>query len=175
MSISCYWYLEKYNPKTGKYENIAPLVPRGYGEKKDEMVPADFWPWNACHELYAMLNLVSRGDCDDEDKVSAVSCGLPHDVSPEVKEAYDSFSDDYKPDVRYISLSELYIAMKEHPKVKDYDADWKEDAEGNYIPEYKETPLASVYNRAMAFLEIWDGWDIMSARANSRLVMWNVW
>lgn len=163
MSLSVYMALEAKNKK-GEWESICFMVPSYDGEKK--LAGFDF-P-NGCHDIFTMLNYEHSGAYDS---ISAVQAGLPNDVSAEVKEAFEKWSDgEYKPHAQMINLADLHIELMKNPKVVDYEVIYDEEDESK---AWIDNPLKEVYDKAVAWMTVWTAntWEEW-IESNVRIIGW---
>ena len=180
MSLSPYFYLERWNSKKNCYEKINLYRKAGrFASEKEKargFEEVDFWPWNGTHDLFSLLGTASRSG--DYDSIEGVHKGIPPMVSEEVKAKIDSFFDKdnlyqlgAEGSVCWITLADLYIEMLKHPKVVDYNEEWEEGEK-----KYKDTPIKELIDRIVSFIEFAD--DIYLPEENRsliRLVYWVVW
>lgn len=180
MSRSPYFFVERPDRNTGKYEMQHPIV-WNYNHTKQE--PADLFPYNGCYDLFSIVENNSIGN--DFPTMRGIHDGLPENVATEIKEAYDRCCGEteyagekhlYTPTAHWFSYADMYIYCLEHPEVIDYEA-----MDEAYCNEEKEdppkkimmpTPLKSLMNRVDAFLEVMDGWDWRDDYSQIRIVYW---
>lgn len=177
MSLSPYFYLEKWNEETNCYERIhlykKPWKYASQEEKERGYEDVDFWPWNGTHEIFSLLNTETRSNAYDS--IKGVHYGKPPLVSKEIEEEIDNFFNEdnyYKPDntVRWVTLADLYIEKLSHPKVVDYDAEWEDDKK-----VYKDNPISTVIDRIETFISLGDNdWELENNKSLIRLVYWVV-
>ena len=179
MSLSPYFYLEKWNEETNSYERVhlykKPWKYASQEEKERGYEDVDFWPWNGTHEIFSLLNTETRSNTYDS--IEGVHYGKPPHVSKEIEEEInDFFNEDsyYKSDnvVRWVTLADLYIEKLSHPKVVDYDAEWEDDDK----KAYKDNPINTVIDRIETFVSLGDNdWEVENNKSLIRLVYWVVW
>ena len=173
MSRSPYFFVERFDRNTGKYEMQHPIV-WNYNHTKQE--PADLFPYNGCHDLFS---IVEDNSHDGIPAMRGIHQGFPENVAKEIKENYDQCCYEteyagekhlYTPTVRWFSYADMYIYCLEHPKVIDYEAmDYEgENAEKIFMP----TPIKKLKERVDAFLEVMDGWDWRDDFSQIRIVYW---
>lgn len=176
MSRTPNFYLEKYNHKEHKYELLHPLVPNW---NKTKMEYADLFPFNGCHDLFAILE-----GRDGYFHTEAVHGGLPHDAGEEMQKIYKDhcYESDYRtddegnpvidsPDANYFNYADLLLYYKNHPKVRNYEYDPEDpDDEGK---EFIESPIYGLIVRIKAFIEIMDWWsDADICPSDYRIIFW---
>lgn len=182
MSLSPFFYLEKWNKEKNCYEKINLYKKPGRYASEESKArgyeEVDFWPWNGTHEIFSLLGTASRSDTYDA--IAGVHYGEPPMVSTGVKEKIDKFftEDSYeKADstVRWVTLADLYIEKLTNPTVVDFDADW-DDEDIKRAPR-KENPINTVINRINTFISLGadDDWEIENDKSLIRLVYWVVW
>ena len=159
MSRSPFFFVEKYNWKTCKYEMYHPLV---WNYAHTERVPAALFPYNGCHDLFSIVE-ENAGDLPD---MSGIHNGLPKDVSINIKEIYNNHCYEidkdhtYTPSVRWFTYADMYIYCLEHPEVPDYEAMDEVYYNNESVTKImKPTPLMALKERVDAFLDIMEGWD----------------
>ena len=173
MSRSPYFFVERFDRNTGKYEMQHPIV-WNYNHTKQE--PADLFPYNGCHDLFS---IVEDNSHDGLPEMRGIHQGLPENVAKEIKENYDQCCYEteyagekhlYTPVIRWFSYADMYIYCLEHPKVIDYEAmDYEgENTEKIFMP----TPMKKLKERVDAFLEVMDGWDWRDDFSQIRIVYW---
>ena len=86
MSRTPYFFVERPDRNTGKYEMQHPIV-WNYNHTKQE--PADLFPYNECHDLFSIVE--NNGTGNVFPTMRGIHCGLPKNVAAEIKEAYDHF------------------------------------------------------------------------------------
>ena len=83
MGRSPYFFVERPDRNTGKYEMQHPIV-WNYNHTKQE--PADLFPYNGCHDLFSIVE--NNGTGNDFPTMRGIHRGLPENVAAEIKEAY---------------------------------------------------------------------------------------
>lgn len=179
MSRSPYFFVERLNRNTGKYEFQHPTI-WNWDHTKQEA--ADLFPYNGCHDLFS---IVEDNDCDDNfPHMRGIHQGLPGDACEEIVknfkdctwEAYSGEMHTYEPDARWFTYADMYIYCLEHPTVPDYEAmdkisyNAREDEKVETIT--MQNPLNTLMNRVNAFLEVMDGWDWQDDYSQIRIVYW---
>ena len=180
MSRSPYFFVERPDRNTGKYEMQHPLV-WNYNHTKQE--PADLFPYNGCHDLFSIVEDHSNGN--NFPAMKGIHRGLPDNVAIEIKEAYDHccYETEYgeekhlhTPTARWFTYADMYIYCLEHPEAIDYEAMDEAYFNGEEGGSNKKimmpTPLKTLMNRVDAFLEVMDGWDCRDDYSLSRIVYW---
>ncbi len=180
MSLSPYFYVEKWNDEKNCYEEINLYKKAGKYASKEEKAcgfeKVDFWPWNGTHEIFSMLGTDSKDNTFDA--IAGVHHGEPPLVSETIKKEIDDFFNEdsyYKSGsaVRWITLADLYIENLKNPKVLDYDEDWGENLENKV---YKDNPIGALINRINTWVNLGgNDWDVDDSRSLVRLVYWVVW
>ena len=178
MSLSPFFYLEKWNNKKNCYEEINIYKKAGeWASEEDKARGVEeiiFWPWNATHDVFSLLGTDSRSYVYDP--IAGVHYGEPPMVSETIKKKIDDFFNEESyysatSTVRWITLADLYIENLTHPKVIDYDTEW-EDPDHKV---YKDNPIKDVINRINTFVELGDDdWSIADNKSLIRLVYWVV-
>ena len=179
MSRTPYFFVERFDKHTNKYELQHPIV---WNWNHTEKTLADLYPYNGDHDLFSIV----EDNCGDFPSMHGIHHGLPADVSENIRKEFDECSYDIElsgeprhiePKVRWFTYADMYIYCLEHPKVKDYDA--IEDAyyyaqEGEKINKniMKPTPMKGLKDRVDAFLEVMDGWDWRDEYSQIRIVYW---
>ena len=77
MSRSPYFFVERPDAHTGKYELQHPLI---WNFNHTKRVPADLYPYNGSHELFS---IVEEGG--EFPEMKGIHYGLPEDVSEDIK------------------------------------------------------------------------------------------
>ena len=178
MSRSPYFFVERYDRHTNKYELQHPIV-WNWNHTKQET--ADLFPYNGCHDLFSIVENDGRGN--DFPEMKGIHSGLPKDVCEEIQKAYDNCSYDWgentariTPDARWFTYADMYIYYLEHPLSLDYDAmdrAYEYAEEGEKIDEImKDNPISSLKKRVDAFLEVCDEWDWENDYSQIRIVYW---
>lgn len=180
MSLSPFFYVEKWNASKECYEKVS--VYRKAGQFANEKEKAcgfeevDFWPWNGTHDIFSLLGTTSRENCYD--RVAGVHRGVPPMVSKEIKAEIERIFEEDDPhnppdaNVRWITLADLYVAVAKNPKVVDYNADWEDGEEKPLI----DNPLNIVIKRIESYIDYADDfYDIEENRSLIRLVYWVLW
>ena len=169
MSRSPYFFVERYNKHTNKYELQHPLV---WNWEHTDRVAADLFPYDGCHELFSIV----EGENYDFPQMRGIHGGLPDETCEEIQKAYKDCSYDwdiegekhtYTPNAHWFTYADMYIYCLEYPIVPDYEAEYDEGPLKT-IP----TPLKSLMDRVDAFLEIMDGWDWRDDYSRIRIVYW---
>lgn len=172
MSANPYFFIEKKNEKTGKWEQIKVFRQNENGK----FVYCDVWPWNGAHELFGMLEAESSYE---DHRVSGVRWGIPADVSDGIKNEYSIFKEDgVRP--HYVYLADLYIDILENPKVVDYDAmdeAYANAGDGEKVEKiYCDTPIKDFYETICSYIGVWDDFYSSSEyRCQIRIIYWLSW
>ena len=165
MSISPYFYVEKYNRDTGAWELVAPYV---WNDDKTELVQADLWPYNGTHDLFSILT----GEHNLFPEFDSIRRGMPVDACGEIKEVYSKYEKDsngdcwWQPQVFYFTHAEMIIYLLKNPQVKDYDT--IDDGGGAMT----DNPLKELKDRVDMFLEIADPFWFGRYYSDVRIVFW---
>ena len=178
MSRTPYFFVERPDTHTGKYELQHPLI---WNFNHTKRIPADLYPYNGDHELFSILE-----EGGEFPEMKGIHYGLPKNVSEDIKKEFDACGYDIdlssgsrhiEPKVRWFTYADMYIYCLKYPNVKDYDA--IEEAyyyaqEGEKIDEniIKPTPMKNLKNRVDAFLEVMDGWGWENDYSQIRIVYW---
>ena len=180
MSRSPYFYVERFDKDTGKYELQHPLV-WNYNHTEREL--ADLFPYNGCHDLFAIVE--KNGFETDAPEMNGIHSGLPADAATEIVNAYnkccyvygsENEKRTYQPKARWFTYADMYIYCLEHPEVIDYEA--MDEAHYNNEEEnpprkiMKPTPMKILMKRVDAFLEVMDAWDWQNDYSLIRIVYW---
>ena len=175
MSRSPYFFVERFDNNTGKYELQHPIV-WNWNHTKQE--PADLFPYNGCHDLFSIVENENTGDFPE---MKGIHVGLPKDVCEDIAKEYKSYEEEdnkpyFMPTVRWFTYADMYIYCLEHPKVIDYDAmdeAYETKEEGEKVERiYTDTPLLALKNRIDAFMEVVDGWDWRNDYSQIRIIYW---
>lgn len=168
MSLSPFFYIEKWSNKTKKYERLHLYGKADEYHKGEKYQDIDFWPYNGTHDVFSLLGTASRAD--EYETIDGIGYGNPGNLSEEVQKIIESFDDDSI--VRYITLADLKIEIMTHPKVLDWDSNWGEDEKC----KYKENPLIDFFNRVKSFVDwaVENTWEEYTL-SEIRIVYWVVW
>ena len=179
MSRSPFFFVEKYDSHTNKYELQHPIV---WNYDHTKQVCADLYPYNGSHDLFSIVTKEGPGDFPD---MKGIHCGLPKDAAEEIKKAYNDccyeteFAGEkhiYSPNAYWFTYADMYIYCLEHPEVVDYEA--MDEAYYNGEEEnppkriMKPTPLMALKNRVDAFLEVMDELGWQDDYSQIRIVYW---
>ena len=180
MSLSPYFYVEKWNDEKNCYEEISLYKKPGrYASAEDKsrgFEKIDFWPWNGTHEIFARLGTESKDP--NYDPIAGVHYGVPPMVSETVKKEIDEFFDEdgyrkKESTVRWITLADLYVEKLTNPKVPDYDEEWGENINHKV---YKDNPVKDVINRINTWISLGDDdWEVENNKSLIRIVYWVIW
>lgn len=141
MSRSPFFYVERFNKHTQKYELQHPIV---WNDDHTEQEPATLFPYNACHELFS---IVENSGLYDFPRMNGIHLNMPNNVCSDIlSEYHDCFEGNYKPRVHWFTYADMYIYCLEHPLVKDDE---------DVIPN----PVNTLKDRVDAFLSVMDEWD----------------
>lgn len=178
MSASPFFYIEKFNRKTNKWEEVRLFtLPDVYSTKEEKeagYAAVDVWPYNGTHEIFGMLGAEhSYGD-----PIDGIHTGLPFDVSETIAARYKNIieNDIYERDpAHYVTLANLKIAYLKKPNVIDYDEYWiGVDEEDNDKRPMKENPIKDLIDRIETFVELSGDW-FADDPSDIRLVYWLLW
>lgn len=164
MSRTPFFFVERFNFNTNQYELQHPYV---WNDKHDKLIPAELFPYNGCHELFAIV----EERAEDAPNMQGIHNNLPKDVSKEIKEMWEkTFDEEYNlpSAIHWFTYADMYIYLLKNPKVRDYDVF---SEEGQPIP-LKDNPLTALKERVDAFMEVVDGWDWQDAYSLIRIVYW---
>ena len=176
MSRSPYFFVERFNRYTGKYELQHPII---WNEEHTKQVLADLFPYNGCHDLFSIVENKNIGDIPD---MKGIHAGLPKDVCQDIYDSYHEYDEEdnkfsYMPTAHWFTYADMYIYCLEHPKVIDYEA--MDEACYNTVDNneeiekiYTDTPMKTLKNRVDAFMEVMDGWDWEDDYSQIRIVCW---
>ena len=177
MSRTPYFFVERYDEHTNKYEMQHPII---WNWDHTKQIPADLYPYNADHDLFSIVE-----DRSGFPSMQGIHRGLPRDVNENITREFNEccYDTDWsgetkhiEPDAYWFTYADMYIYCLEHPEVKDYDA--MEEAlmdaqDGEKIPDIMgPTPMMKLKNRVDAFLEVMDGWDWRDDYSQIRIVYW---
>lgn len=155
MSRSPYFYVERFNKHTQKYELQHPII---WDEKRNKQEIATLFPYNGDHELFS---IVEDSDMYDFPRMHGIHIGLPDNVSSDIrKEYYDCCDEFYSPLARWFTYADMYIYCLEHHFVKEDE---------DVIPN----PVNGLRDRVDAFLDVvceWDDWK--DDYSSIRIVYW---
>ena len=165
MSCTPYFYIEKMNKDTNKYEKVTLYTkPSKYAsqETKDRgYAEVDVWPWNGTHDVFEAL------------KNFPYLSTIGPNLSDEMDEIIKKHRNDelFSPNICCINLADMYIEYYKNPTVVDYDVEWDED-DINLAPR-KENPLKSVIDRIESYISLADEmWDCTTTPSDVRLIYW---
>lgn len=179
MSRSPYFFVEKYNNETKKYELQHPFV---WNYNHTDLIAADLFPYNGCHELFSIVNDENFGDVP---KMNGIHAGLPNDVCEEIKKSYNDCSYEemwgedktfhFEPSAKWFTYADMYIYYLKYPEIIDYEAMDENDYEDDNqeIKTIMQTnPIITLKNRVDAFMEVIDDWDWENDYSLIRIVFW---
>ena len=170
MSRTPFFFVERFNERTEKYELQHPLI---WNRNHTRQITADLFPYNGCHDLFS---IVEEGN--DFPEMYGIHHGLPKDVSEEIQERYNECCEhSYIPTVRWFTYADMYIYCLENPEILDYEAMDKElyyngEEENSSKKMMKPTPIRILMNRVNAFLEVMDDWGWRDDYSQIRIVYW---
>ena len=170
----------KYNKETNLYHKLALFRLRrenemkGYNhdgttyEIKDPYIEVPVYTFRN-YELFDIL-------CD---RGAEESC-FPHreisypSLEPELREEVESDKNaEGFFDFSETNFAEIALYLKEHPKVKDYDADWGEDGKD---VQYKDNPVKSFYELCYNYAYQADDWFFINDYLSSyKVLYWFDW
>lgn len=174
MSASPYFYVEKYNSKTEKWELQHPYV---WDYNHTKLIPADLFPFNGCHEMFSIIKAENSYDYPE---MKGVKYGLPKDVCDEIRKGYDECTYDgwhagekVFPDVRWFTYADMLIYLLQNPKVKN--PDWYEGDECDE-PKEIDNPVYALKERVDNFLEVFNQWNFwVDQYSQIRIVYWVIY
>lgn len=162
MSRTPYFYLEKFNSDTNKWEVYLPYIKNDKGEFKQ----IDFWPWNATHDVFNAFtyNYLSNPS------INGVHKGLPYNVSDEVKEIAKHFEEGYT--FQWISYADICCEALRVPQVEDPEWEYSEDGDDRVITKMVDSPAVVMKKRVDEILSVMDDWWVEENRIYYRIVYW---
>ena len=163
MSRTPYFYLEKFNSNSMKWEVYLPYIKNDKGEFKQ----IDFWPWNATHDVFNAFTSTFGGGAPS---VNGVHTGLPYNVSEEVKEVAKHFEEGYT--FYWISYADLCCEALRVPQVEDPEWEYDEDGNDTVITKMIDSPAVEMKKRVDDILSVMDDWWVEDNRIYYRLVYW---
>lgn len=169
MSLSPFFYIEKWNKETGKYERLHLYGKPNEFHKDEKYQDIDFWSFNGTHDVFSLLGTTSKSDTYET--INGIGYGNPGNLSEEVQKILESFEDESVFEkVRYITLADLKIEIMTHPKVIDWEEEWE-----NEEYKYKDNPLIGFYDRAKSFVNwaVENTWEEYTL-SEIRIVYWVV-
>lgn len=172
MSRTPYFFVEKFNEHTKKYELEHPII-WNYNHTKQER--ADLLPYNGCHDLFSIVQ--NRGDYPE---MKGIHHGLPSGVNEEIVKAFKNCQftneltgDLYSPSVRWFTYADMYIYYLKHPTTIDYEAmDEVCSDDENFITTMTDNPILLLKKRVDAFLETMNYYDWDDDYSLIRIVYW---
>lgn len=169
MSLSPYFFVEKWNREKKCYEEIKLYKKASEYATKEEKAcgfeEVEFWPWNGTHEIFSMLGTTTKDYSFDP--IEGIQCDEPPMVSETIKKSINNFNEHYI--VRWVTLADLYIEILKNPKVLDYDAEW----ESLDKKVYKDNPINKVIDRINTWISLGaDDWNIEDEKSLIRIVYW---
>lgn len=181
MSRSPYFFVERYDVHTKKYELQHPIV---WNWNHTKQITADLFPYNGCHDLFSIVEDNHIGN--DFPHMRGIHRGLPEGVSEEIQKEYEdccydiSLKDEeeriYSPKAKWFTYADMYIYCLENPTATDYEAmdeAYLNAEEGEKIERITmPTPMMALKNRVDAFLEVMDGFDWEDDYSLIRIVYW---
>lgn len=175
MSRTPYFFVERPNPNTGKYEMQHPIV---WNRSHTKQEPADLFPYNGHHDLFSIVENSNIGN--DFPTMRGIHCGLPENVADEIRKVYNDCSSEngHAPTARWFSYADMYIYCLEHPEAIDYEAtmeiyyDDDSDKEDSSKKIMMPTPMKALMDRVDAFLNVMDSWDWRDDWSQIRIVYW---
>ncbi len=172
MSRTPFFYVEKFNENTKKYELEHPII-WNYNHTKQER--ADLLPYNGCHDLFSIVQ--NRGDFPE---MKGIHHGLPSGVNEEIIKAFKSCQftneltgDLYSPNVRWFTYADMYIYCLKYPTTIDYEAmDGVCSDDENFITPMTDNPIFLLKKRVDAFLEVMNYYEWDDDYSLIRIVYW---
>lgn len=169
MSRSPFFFVEKYNWKTKKYDFQHPIIKDYLNNYKSRY--ADLYPYNGMHDVFSIV----EGHDTYFPHMRGIHNGLPENVCDEIKKEYEKSSYDFgdnetivTPNVHWFLYSDMYIYCLEHPEVEDFDEEWEKNKP---IP-MKDNPIKSLMDRVDAFLEVMNEFGWQDEMSDIRIVYW---
>ena len=155
MSRSPFFFIERFNKYTNKYELQHPKV-WNYNHTKEKF--ADLYPYNGDHDLFAIVE--ENGYFSD---MQGIHHGLPKDVNEEIKNIFEEHcqEESWEPTVRWFTYADMYIYFLKNPTIKIDDEE-----------ENRPNPIKSLMDRANCFLEVMDAYDWENDYSLIRIVYW---
>ena len=179
MSRSPFFFVEKYNSKTEKYELQHPFV---YNYDHTKLVPAELFPYNGDHDLFSIVEGNTYNSSIPDMK--GIHPGLPKDVCEYIQKEFDECSETttfngttnvFTPSARWFTYADMYIYCLENPEVIDYDAMdealYKNESE-SVAPIMGVNPVERLKKRVDAFFEVIADWDLEDSYSLIRIVFW---
>jgi len=158
MSRSPFFFVERFNKYTNKYELQHPKV-WNYNHTKEEL--ADLYPYNGNHELFSIVEETGYFP-----KMQGIHLGLPNDVSEKIKTEFEKCQEDDFTAVRarWFTYADMYIYFLKNPSITV-----NEDEDEN---KNETNPIQSLMDRVNCFLEVMDEWDWEDDYSLIRIVYW---
>ena len=172
MSRTPFFYVEKFNENTKKYELEHPII-WNYNHTKQER--ADLLPYNGCHDLFSIVQ--NKGEFPE---MKVIHHGLPSGVNEEIIKAFKSCEftneltgDLYFPNVRWFTYADMYIYCLKYPTTIDYEAmDGVCSDDENFIAPMTDNPIFLLKKRVDAFLEVMNYYEWDDDYSLIRIVYW---
>ena len=177
MSRTPYFFVERYDKYTEKYELQHPIV---WNYNHTEQERADLFPYNGSYDIFSIVE-----GADMFPRMNGIHTGLPNNSCEEIIKAFDNccyeYSDGerdslYSPNVKWFTYADMYIYYLQHPNTIDYEAmdeTYLDAKEGEEVkPIMHENPIALLKKWIDAFLEVTDGWNWSDDYSLIRIVFW---
>lgn len=174
MSASPFFYLEKYNTDTGRWDKIDIYRKNHIGE----FDAVNLWDWNGTHELFNILGLENAGA---EYEFEYAHVGIPKNSSDEIAKIYSSHCfENFKPQAIWFTYADLMLFFKDHPRMIDYEAmeqNWNGEEEWEDVEKiFMDNPVKGLLDRVTMFMDIYDDfWTVDTIPSDIRIVAWLLW
>ncbi len=158
MSRSPFFFVEKYNERTKKYELMHPFV---WNYDHSEKVPANLFPYNGCHDLFSIV----EKNTNSFPVMNGIHHNIPTDSCEEIQKMFkECFEGEEEENiistVKWFTYADMYIYCLLNPKVVDYEAMskyfWENDEKEPKEKIFMQTPMMTLKHRIDTFLEIVD-------------------
>lgn len=168
MSRSPFFFVERYNDKIGKYELQHPYI---WNQGHTELEIADLFPYNGCHDLFAILE--ERACSIGAPAMNGIHRRIPKNSSPEILDTFFKCFQENEEEIEqsasldniyWFTYADMYIYCLKNPKIADWESE-NPDAK-------KDNPMFTLKRRVDAFLETIDGWDWENDYSLIRIVYW---
>lgn len=164
MSRTPFFYIEKYNNKTGKYD-IVQAFHKDYLNK--EIILADVWPYNGTHDLFDILENNQYG-------VKGIKDGVPVDADEYIAKKYEECKGKFEGlPAHWFFWDSLLLSINNNPKVPSYLVDNNDDSDNDSDSENQlvETPLLPFANRVVGYIDIAETFGFDSSETY-RIIYW---
>ena len=174
MSRSPYFFVERYNEITKRYELQHPII---WNSNHTAQEQADLFPYNGCHDLFS---IVTNNEMSSLPEMYGVHHGLPNGACEEINKAYKNctFTEEdrtFSPTAHWFTYADMYIYYLEHPKVVDYEAmdeAYLSTEDEKTINIMTDNPIKTLKDRVDSFLEVCDYWSWRNYYSQIRIVYW---